>query len=265
MKNILLFVHRDDGQEARLRAVLDLVRTLNGHLVCLDVTLIPEVVGDYAGKVAAMLEDERESETTNKAALVSRLHRENVSFDWIDQTGFLPDAIEAHVGLADLVVLSRDEEETLFPKMVDMIGALVVHLGKPILVVPPTSAGIHLEGHALVAWDGSEDVEAALRSLIPVLQISENVTLFNIDDGSMEAPIEGAAQYLLRHDIKTIIETEPGGRGRPGASIWQESRRYDYVVMGAYSRHAALETIFGGATRTMMRTSKVPVFFAHRL
>ncbi len=47
MKNILLLVHDDEGQEARLQAALDLVRTLDGHLVCLDVTPFPVMAGDF--------------------------------------------------------------------------------------------------------------------------------------------------------------------------------------------------------------------------
>jgi hypothetical protein len=35
MKNVLLLVHDDLGQEARLQAALDIVRAIGGHLHCL--------------------------------------------------------------------------------------------------------------------------------------------------------------------------------------------------------------------------------------
>ena len=41
MKNILLLVHDDPGQEARVQAALDLTRALDGHLTCLDVAAMP--------------------------------------------------------------------------------------------------------------------------------------------------------------------------------------------------------------------------------
>ena len=41
MKNILLLVHDDAGQEARFQAALDIGRAVEGHLSCLDVTVIP--------------------------------------------------------------------------------------------------------------------------------------------------------------------------------------------------------------------------------
>jgi len=81
MKNILLLVHEDDGQRARLHTALDLTRALEGHLTCVDVT--PSLVyggNSYAGfGDAILLTDERESEAKNKARLTEQLMRESVS------------------------------------------------------------------------------------------------------------------------------------------------------------------------------------------
>ena len=40
MKNILLLVHDDHGQEARLQAALDITRAVEGHLTCVDAILL---------------------------------------------------------------------------------------------------------------------------------------------------------------------------------------------------------------------------------
>ena len=45
MKNVLLLIHDDAGQEARLQAALDVTRALEGHLTCLDVAIVPPVMG----------------------------------------------------------------------------------------------------------------------------------------------------------------------------------------------------------------------------
>ena len=57
MKNILLLVHDDAGQEARLQAALDLTRGLAGHLTCIDVVQLPALIGAdaYSGAAQAML------------------------------------------------------------------------------------------------------------------------------------------------------------------------------------------------------------------
>ena len=56
MKNILLLVHEDAGQEARLQTALSLTRAVNGHLKCLDVVVLPELAGDpYMATSTALL------------------------------------------------------------------------------------------------------------------------------------------------------------------------------------------------------------------
>ena len=61
MKNILVLVHDDDGQEARLQVAFDIVRAVRGHLTCVDVVTVPVFVGEYmgVGGDALLLEDEK--------------------------------------------------------------------------------------------------------------------------------------------------------------------------------------------------------------
>jgi hypothetical protein len=89
MKNILLLVHDDVGQEARLQAALDIARAVDGHLSCLDVTPSIVVSGGFSAEFAqaSMVRDERESEAKNKLAVTARLDCEDVSWDWTDAYG----------------------------------------------------------------------------------------------------------------------------------------------------------------------------------
>ncbi len=60
MKNILLLIHDDAGQEARLQAALDITRALGGHLKCVDVTPLTVIPDDAFGSdgSAVLLEHE---------------------------------------------------------------------------------------------------------------------------------------------------------------------------------------------------------------
>src|SRR5690606_25280467 len=86
MKNVLVLMHDDAGQEARFQAALDLVRALDGHLTCLDIAVAPAFVGDYAdvGGTALLMGEERSRERANRAKLEARLKVEGVSYEWID-------------------------------------------------------------------------------------------------------------------------------------------------------------------------------------
>lgn len=266
MKNVLLLIHDDEGQEGRYQAALDVARAVNGHLTCVDLTVIPEFVGDYFDAPGVLLRKEQEGAAANKARMLGRLEREDVPFDWIDRTGFTAQTIEDHAGLADLVVLSSDGDGRLSTRMDVAIGDTLLRAGKPVLVVPGGGGRFDLCGRVLVAWDGSPDAEAALQAAVPLLQQARTVTLYHLDDGSLEIPLEDAARYLSRHGVEPVIKREPADLDAPGTAILKEVRegRHDWVVMGAYRRGRAIERIFGGATRTLLEKSPVPMLLVHR-
>ena len=268
MKNILVLVHDDEGQEARLQVAFDLGRALSGHVTCLDVTYVPPVLGnDYTAggyELAAVLADETTRERDNKHRLETRLAREDVAWDWIDTTGDAAASIARAAGLADVIVVNRKLDD---PSVIDMLrtaSTLIVKSGKPVLTVPGACRRLDLSA-ALVAWDGSPGAAAAMQAAVPMLQHATDVTLLAIDDGPMASPIEEAATYLSRYGIYASIrriEAEPGGA--PAQLLAAVSTgAFGYLVMGGFGHLRFMEALFGGVTRTMLTKSPVPVFFAH--
>ena len=93
MKNILLLVHDDAGQEARLQAALDLVRALDGHIHCLDVAMLTPLIDcPYDGLGQALLiEDEYKCEQENKVKLEQRLQHEDERVALVAGDAFVED------------------------------------------------------------------------------------------------------------------------------------------------------------------------------
>lgn len=267
MKNILVLVHDDAGQEARLQAALDVTRAVQGHLKCLDVVMLPAMTGDYsmAESVAILLTEERERETANRTHLQARLAREDVAWDWSDVIGDLAPSIADAAGLADLIVVNRRLEEFPYPDMRRIAGEVLLKSRKPILAVPAEVIGLDLCGRALIAWNGSTQATCAVAAAAPLLRQAGEVLLLEIADGSIEAPAEEAAAYLSRHDIHAEICRVAAGSRDTGDVILQEveNRAVDYVVMGAYGQARFVEALLGGSTRRMLSDSPVPVLFAH--
>ncbi|KQN32968.1 universal stress protein [Sphingomonas sp. Leaf38] len=269
MKTILLLIHDDEGQEARYQAALDVARAVGGHLACLDLTIVPEYVGDYSVPMTAgglLLAEETAVEAAHASRMRSRIEREDVPFDWTSTTGFLSQTLEARAGLIDLIVVSTDHTGAFFAHMTHVIGDLLVHTGKPVLAVPPASCGFTAQSRAVVAWDGSQDAEAALCSALPLLRIAKSVTLFHADTGAMTTDVDEAARYLSRHGIKSTVKNEPIGLERVSEALVREvaSEGYDSVVMGGFGHTRTIEAIFGGATRTMLLKCDVPMLLVHR-
>lgn len=265
MKNILLLIHDDAGQEARLQAALDVTRALGGHLTCLDVAAVMPFVGEATGVQggAMLIEMEMASETVNAVRLGERLRHEDVSWDWLDTVDYVEPALEKAAGLADLIVVNRALDTMALPDLRHLAAALAVRSGKPILAVPDGVRGMDVAGRALVAWDGSDAAMAALQAATPLLALAEDVTLLEVDDGSVTRPAEEAAAYLSRHGIHPrIVRLETGFAG---ALILAEARTrlHAYLVMGGFSHSRFREALLGGVTRRMLDESPIPLFLAH--
>lgn len=267
MKNVLLLIHDDVGQEARLQAALDVVRALEGHLTCVDVSVPPELVVDGFGSVdgyAMLLDEEHKREAINGARLERRLSVEGVPWSWVDATGQIARCLTETANLADLIVVNLALESFPLPDMRAIAGDLIVRARKPILAVPERCHRLNFNS-AVIAWDGSSHAAAALRAAIPLLQRTREVTLIEIDDHSVMSPAEEAASYLSRHDIHAIIcRIATGGQPAGDVLLSEVVRRAPgYVVMGGFGHLRFAEALFGGVTRAMLGKSPVPVVFAH--
>jgi len=265
MKNILLLVHDDEGQEARVQAALDLTRALDGHLTCIDVAAMPALIGDYysgAGE-AMLMADEREREGRNKAQLEARLAREDVAWTWVDTAGVIADSVLEAATLADLIVLNRKLDEFPLPDMLDIASRIVMKAHKPIVAVPDTLRRFDLR-RAVIAWDGSKSAAAAMRASVPLLALANDVEIFMVRDGAEKVEPSEAAEYLSRHDIHATVRIIEDGLHPADRLIAEECARWhaDFVVMGAYG-HGRLMEAFGGVTKRMLSKSKLPLVLAH--
>lgn len=267
MKNVLVLMHDDAGQEARFQAALDLTRALDGHLTCIDVAIAPAFVGDYAmtGGEALLMADEQAREQGNRTHMEARLEAEDVPYDWIDETGFLSPTMRSHVGLADVVVLNRKLESIDYPDMRELVGEMVINSGKPILAVPESTRRFDAFGNALVAWDGSREAVAALQAAAPLLAKASTVTILEVRDGSIKAPAEDAAAYLSRHGIKPVIRRESNALNIPSTVILDAiaGTHAAYVVMGGFGHSRFVEAALGGVSSRMLKECPVPLFMAH--
>jgi nucleotide-binding universal stress UspA family protein len=267
MKNVLLLVHDDPGQESRFQAALDIARALDGHLTCLDVAGLPVIAGDAYGFAAeaALIEDEREREAKNRECLEARLAREDVPWNWIDVTGSFASELQEAAKLADLIVVNRRLETAFAPDMQGIAAELVVHSGKAVVAVPEAARGFAVGGHAMVAFDGSDEAAKALQSAMPLLRLARSVTIVQVADGSIGAPAEDAAAYLSRHGVHAVTARRRPVPGSTADTLIEEARAEgaEYVVMGGFGRSRLVEAIFGGVSHDMLSGSTVPLIIAH--
>jgi nucleotide-binding universal stress UspA family protein len=267
MKNVLLLVHDDAGQEARLQAALDLARAFEGHLTCLDVAEAPTVMGDVynARAWARLIEQEEAREAANRRRIEARLANEGVPWTWVDAAGDIVGELVAQSRLADVIVVNRRLEEASWPDMRAIAGQVAVSSGRTVIAVPDDARGFATGGHAMVAFDGSAEASAALQAAVPLLRLAAKVTLVEIARGSPSGLLEDAATYLSRHGIHPVVVTWHPGADTVGEVLLSEVdvQHADYVVMGGFGHSRVVESVFGGVSRQMLGESPVPIVMAH--
>jgi nucleotide-binding universal stress UspA family protein len=266
MKNVLLLLHQDQGQEARFQVALGLTKALSGHLTCLDVLAPPVFLTDYvsdAGEAFAFA-DARQIEHDNVELIRTRLAREDVQCSLFETVGQSEEAIQREAKLADVIVVSgRTRRDT---KTGTRVFAERLPLGakRPLMAVPPESRTFTPQGPVVVAWDGSDHASQAMREAIPLLKLSCSVTLLQVGRCDGDNSLEDAEAYLSRHGIEPKLFNQPkAGSVAETIATFVRARRAAYVVMGAYGVSRVLENVVGGVTRSMLLWSEVPLFLVH--
>ncbi len=271
MRSILLNVSDDSCLEARLQVTLDLARTFDAHITCLQpIPFDFTVPGDLYGTLAAQLMPEFEADADKlRGRLSERLANEDVTWDWRQERGPVRALLMRTAALADLVVLGARDPLSEGKGPSSLAGYMAVHARIPLLVVPESARSLDVTGPALVGWNGSLEAAHALRDAVPLLRRAASVTLACVtehaeDPGALLPAVDGA-EYLARHAIACeIVEI---GRGNQAVGLLlanaAAARGAAYLVAGAYGHTRASETVFGGVTRELFSDPPLPVFTAH--
>lgn len=268
MKSVLLYANDDNGMESRLQAALDMARSFDAHISCLQVTPFDSfIMGDPFGGVYSLptlVETVRKAEDEHRGRIEERLRMEGVSWDWSRLDGSPAQMAADRSRLSDIIVLSLpgggDHDGPL-----SMVGDVVLHARAPVLAVPQSSRGVDYLGTALVAWNGTFESCIALRLAVPMLVRAATVQIVTVTEDETEFPATGACEYLARHGIESELYEWPRDGQTMGEALLDAVSALSaaYVVMGAYGHSRLQETLLGGTTREMIRSGAVPLLLAH--
>lgn len=171
---------------------------------------------------------------------------------------------------ADLVVMSRESPRDVVTRLrSDLAESLLLSCARPVLLVPPDGFNGEVGHRVTVAWNGSAEAVRAITSAIPLLQRAQQVSLVIIDsdlEGNLRGEEPGAniCSYLARHGI-TAQESAGKSRGGIGETLLEfaHDQGSDLIVMGAYGRSRFAEIVIGGASRSVLSSSPLPLWMAH--
>jgi nucleotide-binding universal stress UspA family protein len=187
---------------------------------------------------------------------------------WLNAEGDVVQGISNRARYADLVILGQYERQG-WPEAhpLPIAHSVVLRCGRPVLVVPAVVQSSSL-GRIAIAWDGSREAVRAVHDALPLLRLARLVQIVTIISPSAqdnEIDTKNLLWHLAKHGIEVGTEMHQIRTIKEHDSLsWQiEQGHYDLLVMGGYSHPMWLEFIFGGATQSILLSSKIPVLVSH--
>ena len=151
-----------------------------------------------------------------------------------------------------------------------MFRGVLLHSGRPVLVVPEGEALALPMQHVVLAWKPTPEASRALHDALPLLPAGAEIDVLVVDplsteEGYGEQPGADIARLLARHGFRSrVIEAARAG-GTTAASLFRhmEDCSAQLLVMGGYGHWHWRELVLGGATRDVLDRARVPVLFSH--
>ena len=117
----------------------------------------------------------------------------------------------------------------------------------------------------LVAWNGTAEAARAAFDALPFIMEADETSVVTIDAGEdPERTGSRLAAALARHGAHVSV-AELSSNGRAIADVLADHvdlSGADLLVMGAYSHSWLRELLFGGVTRSVLRSMPVATFMS---
>lgn len=168
---------------------------------------------------------------------------------------------------ADLVVIGQNDPGEISPVVLpDFPQYVVLHSGRPVLLVPHAGQFDNIGRHVVVAWDGSMEATRTITSALPLLRCAQDVEVMMFNPQPQVhgmQPGADVALYLERHGIpcEVVVRREEGDVGKALLSL-AALRGADLLIMGAYGHPRFREIVLGEVTRTVLETMTIPVLMS---
>lgn len=267
-----ILVHVAGADTSRIAAAITLAKKFDGTLIGLAAGLpqLPiEVSGAALGVVAIGAEyaeaDRRGIEVGLDAAgetFRKMTDAAGVKAEWRALLQGPAVAITTAAAAADIVVVGPGNESLLGDFDAPSPGDIVLHTGRPVLLVPKGRDNAAVRT-AVVAWKNTSEAQRAMADAVPLLK-GADVTIAVVREGDTTPSTADPQAFLARHGI--IAKVEVLATGAPASeqiSAYARKSGADLVVAGAYGHTRFREWVFGGVTRGLLTDPPCLCLFAH--
>lgn len=273
-RTIVVILQNEQDAERVLDCAVPLAERFESHIVGIHAEALPVPYTSATGfpdteflQVSAEMNKERADKL--HAFFLRRIEESGLSFEWRNFESFSGDSALTgitSVRAADLIVAAQ--RDTGGDPGAD-VDTLVYDAGRPVLVVPHAGPLVTTFRRVLLAWNGSKEAARAAFDALPFIVEADKTDILVIDppDTLEEAPEAAGADIaaaLSRHGANVSVSVQKSA-GTAIDDIIQAritESGADLLVLGAYSHSWLRQLLFGGVTRTVLRTSNVAAFLS---
>lgn len=276
-KTIVVHVDRSDTSVLRIDLAARLSLKYEAHLVGAAMTGVKPAVFPVGGfdiappalpfpldELRAMADQALDAfDARARSAGVLSFERRRLD----DEPGF---GLAMQSRYCDLIVIGQAAQDSVLPRLrSDTPEYVLLNCVCPVLVLPSAGPAGGIGNRVTVGWNGSANAARAIMSAIPVLREAELVDLvvYSADaDMEMHGEQPGAdmAAYLARHGVKVELTARDASSDAGNALLAHAANHgSDLIVMGAFGHSRFRELVFGGATRSALSASTLPLWMAH--
>jgi nucleotide-binding universal stress UspA family protein len=273
-KTIVAILQNEQDAERVLDCALPLADRFESHLIGIHAEALPVPYTSTAGFpdtefLQASADMNRERADKLQAIFLKRIQESGLSFEWRSLESFSGDSALtgiSSVRAADLIIAAQRDAGGDPSADID---TLVYDAGRPVLVVPHSGPLITSFKRVLLAWNGSKEAARAAFDALPFIIEADKTDILVIDppDTPEETPEAAGAEIaaaLSRHGATVSVSVQKSG-GTSVDDVIQNriaETGADLLVLGAYSHSWLRQLLFGGVTRSVLRTVPVAAFLS---
>jgi nucleotide-binding universal stress UspA family protein len=144
-------------------------------------------------------------------------------------------------------------------------GDLVMQLGRPVLIVPPSADAFNLD-HALIGWKDARETRRAVADALPLLRHATQVTVVAIaaEVKAAKMQVDDVGAWLKWHGITAeCLSLAATGDDSKQLQLIAGERHASLFVAGAYGHSRLREWALGGVTRDLLLRPDRCVLLSH--
>jgi len=283
IRSILVHLDNSPQAQARIAAAARLALRHEAHLVGLAPTgwvMMPADPtgllgsGEFAERALQLLHEEAENAVQRFESQVRAL--DVLSFESRVDCEDVAVSMTLASRYCDLTVATQTEPGNwTVEQQAGMPESVLLHSGRPLLLLPYATSpeepfAMPPEGRVLVAWDGGREAARAMHDALPLLRQARQVEVAVFEAphevDTRHGPLPGAdiglwlARHGLRVEVRALRTETPVGEAllSHAADVGAQ-----LIVAGGYGHTRLREAVLGGVTRTLMRSSPVPLLLSH--